>query len=233
MRRIEANWPTPVTVTAFTAIRPQPDEDTLLRCLPAGSTLARLEQVHGTHVVAAQDAVLAQNADAVYTRQPLMACAVRTADCLPVLICNRKGNEVAAIHAGWRGLAAGVIESTLDTLQSGREDLMVWLGPAISQQHFEVGPEVRDTFLQMAPNQERAAIERAFKPAAPGKYQADLYALAAGRLQRAGINAVYGGELCSFSDSQRLYSWRRDRDEGRLISVIAFVDSKQPLDNPA
>ena len=227
MRRIEANWPAPATVTAFTAIRPQPDEDTLLRYLPPGSALARLEQVHGTHAVAAQDAVLAQNADAVYSRQPLQVCAVRTADCLPVLVCNRKGNEVAAIHAGWRGLAAGVIESTLDALHSGRDELMVWLGPAISQQHFEVGPEVRDAFLQAAPNRERAGVELAFRPGAPGKYQADLYALARGRLQLAGVNAVYGGELCTFSDSQRFYSWRCSRDAGRLISVIAFEGNAQ------
>jgi len=142
---------------------------------------------------------------------------VRTADCLPVLFCSTDGTRVAAAHAGWRGLAAGVLENTISAMGSGVGDLLVWLGPAISQPNFEVGGEVRDAFLQ---NDADAAVY--FEPNARGRWQADLYGLARRRLAAAGVEAVYGGGWCTFADSARFYSYRRGQDTGRMVSFVAL-----------
>lgn len=146
-----------------------------------------------------------------------------TADCLPLLVCNSAGNEVAAIHAGWRGLVGGIIENTLQGLQSATGDLMVWLGPAISQAHFEVGPEVRSDFLDCSPSNTKEATADCFVPGRDDRYMADLYQLARLRLWALGVNRISGGSLCTFSDSRRFHSWRRDgQAAGRMASVIAF-----------
>lgn len=165
-------------------------------------------------------------ADASISTTPGQVCAVMTADCLPVLLCDRAGTVVGAAHAGWRGLCAGVIEATLARMDRQRPDTgsppqwLAWLGPAIGPDAFEVGAEVRSAFLERALTHERDAVEQAFRPGAPGKYLADLYALARIRLARAGCVDVYGGDACTVSDAQRFYSYRRDGVTGRMASLV-------------
>jgi len=177
---------------------------------------AWLKQVHGTMVVeAATVAGEAPAADASQTREAGVVCAVLTADCLPVLFCADDGSWVGAAHAGWRGLAAGVLEATLRTAPLPPARLMAWLGAAIGPAHFEVGPEVRDTFVAHQP--EAAA---AFTAGHGDRWQADLYALARLRLARAGLERVYGGGLCTYADAARFYSFRREADTGRMAALI-------------
>lgn len=172
-----------------------------------------LTQVHGNRVVRAGAAAQGAEADAAFTRQAGTVCAVLTADCLPVLLCARDGGAVAAIHAGWRGLAAGVIEATVVAL--GADALMAWLGPAIGPQAFEVGEEVRAAFVAAD-----AGAAAAFHPTTDGRWLADIYLLARRRLQRLGIADVYGGGECTRRDRARFYSYRRDGRTGRMASLI-------------
>ncbi|MGN7743197.1 peptidoglycan editing factor PgeF [Pseudomonas sp. 22526] len=175
---------------------------------------AWLKQVHGIDVVEADPSVVA-TADASWTATPGIACSAMTADCLPALFCDRAGTRVAAAHAGWRGLAAGVLEATLNNLKVAPEDVLVWLGPAIGPQAFEVGPEVRDAFVRHLP-----PTEQAFVPSHnPGKFMADIYRLARLRLAACGVTAVYGGGFCTVSDP-RFYSYRRSPRTGRFASLI-------------
>lgn len=178
-----------------------------------------LDQVHGTGVTELTSASVGQTprADACWTRERQLACAVLTADCLPVLLCDRDGSVVGAAHAGWRGLCGGVLEALIAALPAPPDTLMAWLGPAIGPACFEVGPEVRTQFLQQDPG---AAPAFSSSPARPGHYLADLYQLARRRLQRAGISAVFGGGLCTASDPARFFSYRRDGQTGRMASLI-------------
>jgi len=175
---------------------------------------AWLNQVHGTQVVEADPARVAE-ADASWSHTPGVACAVMTADCLPALFCDRAGQRVAAAHAGWRGLAAGVLEATAHSLGVATDQVLVWLGPAIGPQAFEVGAEVREAFIATHPE-----TDQAFVPGvAEGKFLADIYALARLRLAAIGITAVYGGGLCTVSDP-RFFSYRRAARTGRFASLI-------------
>ena len=176
-----------------------------------------LEQVHG---VAAVDAANGGNtkADASYARQPGVVCAVLTADCLPVLFCDEGGQVVAAAHAGWRGLLAGVLEQTIAAMALPGSELLAFLGPAIGPRAFEVGDEVRAAYLAADP---RAAS--AFQAAAVGKWYADLYALARQRLALQGVRRVFGGDWCTLSDARQFFSYRRDGRTGRMASMIWLV----------
>ena len=175
---------------------------------------AWLQQVHGIAVVHADPGIVA-TADASWTATPGIACAAMTADCLPALFCNRAGTRVAAAHAGWRGLAAGVLEATLDTLDVPAEDVLVWLGPAIGPKAFEVGPEVREVFINQLPE-----AAEAFVPSNnAGKFMADIYLLARLRLAERGVTAVYGGGFCTVTDP-RFFSYRRAARTGRFASLV-------------
>ncbi len=173
-----------------------------------------LNQVHGTQIIQADTASGVPDADASFTCAPHTVCAVMTADCLPVLFCARDGSAVAAAHAGWRGLAAGVLEATLAALQTPPDEVLVWLGAAIGPSAFEVGAEVRDAFIASHP--ESAA---AFMPHQQ-KWLADIYALARLRLQACGVTEIYGGGLCTYTDAARFYSYRRDSVTGRMATLI-------------
>jgi len=173
-----------------------------------------LTQVHGTAVCIA-GGTTAGETDAAIARDPETVVAVLTADCLPILLCGPNGSEVAAIHGGWRGLAAGVISETLSSMITAPDRLIAWLGPAISQPAFEVGEDVRQAFV----GQETAAAE-CFEPNERARWQADLYALARLQLRTAGVGHVYGGEFCTFGDSHRFFSYRRDGQCGRMASFI-------------
>ena len=181
----------------------------LLGCKPAW-----LQQVHGVAVVDASPAKVLE-ADASWTNTPGIACTVMTADCLPVLFCDRAGTRVAAAHAGWRGLAGGVLEATVDKLGVPADQVLVWLGPAIGPQAFEVGAEVREAFVN-----QHAEASAAFVPSAhAGKFMGDLYQLARIRLAARGIEAVFGGDFCTYSDA-RFFSYRRSSHTGRFASLI-------------
>lgn len=180
-----------------------------------------IRQVHGTAVVRAPLAQAEPDADACWTSEPGTVCLVQSADCLPVLLCEETGAAVAAAHAGWRGLSAGVLENTVRAMDAAPSRLLAWLGPAIGPRAFEVGAEVREAFLAAD-----AAADAAFVPAAaPQKFMADLYALARLRLQRAGVERVYGGGWCTHTEAQRFHSFRRDGASGRMASLI-WIESE-------
>ena len=174
-----------------------------------------LQQVHGTLAVDAENGPKPVVADAGFTHRRGRVCAVMTADCLPVLFCDRAGSVVAAAHAGWRGLAGGVLESTLAAMAVAPGEVLAWLGPAIGPAAFEVGDEVRAAFVGGIPD-----AAAAFVPVSVGKWLADLYALARLRLQRAGVPSIHGGEACTFSDPARYFSYRRDGVTGRMATLI-------------
>lgn len=177
-----------------------------------------LEQVHGTRVVdaaACADGAPRERADASFSREVGVCCAVLTADCLPVLFCDDRGSVVAAAHAGWRGLLAGVLEQTMAVMAVPPASLLAYLGPAIGPQAFVVGDEVRSAFVAHA-----AAASSAFAPLPAGKWLADLYALARLRLAAAGVSRIYGGSWCTVSDAERFFSYRRDGRTGRMASLI-------------
>jgi YfiH family protein len=184
-----------------------------------------LAQVHGTRVLdaATVDADAEPPiADASFASSRGVVCGVLTADCLPVLLCDAEGRTVGAVHAGWRGLADGVLERTVASMrEAGAGELMAWLGAAIGPNRFEVGPDVLEAFLRR-PGADEAAIRAAFAPVAlkPGKYFADLYALARIALLGAGVGRVWGGDFCTVSNSGRFYSYRRDGVTGRQASLI-------------
>lgn len=186
---------------------------TLRTLLPAEPVW--LKQVHGIVPVDADLAPILPEADASFSRQAGTVCAVMTADCLPVLFCDRGGSVVAAAHAGWRGLLHGVLEQTIQRMAVPPANLMAWLGPAIGPSCFEVGGEVRDAFLA-----QKGGSSVAFHPCGQGKWLADIYALARQRLQQAGVVEVSGGDLCTVSDPARFFSYRRDGVTGRMASLI-------------
>lgn len=175
-----------------------------------------LEQVHGTTVASADAASCRARADACVARRRGAVCVVMTADCLPVLLCDEDGTVVGAAHAGWKGLAAGVIEATVKEMGVAPHKLLAWLGPAISREHFEVGEAVRTAFIA-----HDAQAQTAFC-AQPdtGKYLADLYLLARQRLNALGITAIYGGERCTYSEPDCFFSYRRDGVTGRMGTFI-------------
>lgn len=241
---LQADWPAPANVRALTTLRSGPgvslppfDRFNLgLRCgddpahalenrrilrrelgLPAEPCW--LNQVHGAGVVrfgsTNADSTEEPVADASMTGSAGTVLAILTADCLPVLFCNEAGSEVAAAHAGWRGLVGGVLEATVHAMQSPPSTLMAWLGPAAGPLAYEIGTEVRDAFVESC-----EADASAFVATRPGHWKVDLYALARRRLRDAGVLRISGGDHCTISDSDRFYSHRRDQRTGRMASVI-------------
>jgi purine-nucleoside/S-methyl-5'-thioadenosine phosphorylase / adenosine deaminase len=179
-----------------------------------------LKQLHGTHVVNAAVTEPDCEADASFTRQAGVVCAVLTADCLPVLLCDDDGERVAVMHAGWRGLLNGVIENCVRCLDCPGSRLLAWLGPAIGPTVFEVGEEVRGLFLAEDPNSSNA-----FQPSPRGRWFANIYALAKQRLARVHVTEVFGGKWCTMEDAERFYSYRRDGVTGRMASLI-WLDNR-------
>jgi YfiH family protein len=228
---IVPEWPTPPAVRAFSTTRhlgavDAPIESSssrdnveaaIRRWLP--SPPRWLRQIHGARVHDADgnDALSEPpSADGIVTRSADIVCAIQTADCLPVLFADRAGSVVGAAHAGWRGLAAGVLEATLGAMRVDPDRTHVWIGPGIGPRAYEVGADVRDAHCAADP--EAAAC---FVPQAPGKWLADLYALARRRLARAGVRSVYGGGRCTFTEHTVFHSYRRDRARaGRMVTVI-------------
>jgi len=239
LRWMTPDWPAPATVRALSTFRDggvsegryaslnlgSHVEDTAVavgenrRLLRAAAGLPAepvwLTQVHGVGVRDLDTDEVLGPADAAVTRQPGRVCAILTADCLPVLLAAESGGGVGAAHAGWRGLAAGVIEATVAVMGGSAAGLLAWLGPAIGPGHFEVGTEVRDELLRADP-----AAEGAFERNARGRYMADLYALAHSRLMRLGVRRIYGGGECTYAAADKYFSHRRDGLTGRQATLI-------------
>lgn len=175
-----------------------------------------LNQVHGTNIVQLPYAnAVSPQADGSFSRVAGKVCVVMTADCLPVLLCDKQGTIVAAAHAGWRGLAAGVIENTVKAMAVAPDTLLAWLGPAIGPEAFEVGPEVVTAFVD-----QDSKARHAFRQTSEQHWLADIYALARLRLQSIGITEISGGGLCTYSEAGRFYSFRRDKITGRMAALI-------------
>ena len=194
----------------------QSNRNRLAVALPRKTQVQWLQQVHGNRVIRAGEGGYPE-ADACWSDQPGTACAVLTADCLPVLFAAEDGSVVAAAHAGWRGLLAGVLEATVEAMNVDPMRLMAWMGPAIGPQAFEVGSEVRDAFVDIAP------VGNAFTATGqPGKYLANIYQLARYRLAQAGVNRIQGGNRCTYTEAGQFFSYRRDGETGRMASVIVI-----------
>jgi len=192
----------------------------LRRMLPAEPRWLR--QMHGTRTVRAEEVSGTVEADASCTSVPDVVCAVLAADCLPVLLCDAAATTVAAVHAGWRGMAGGVIESAVSRFDAPPQSLHAYLGPAISPAAYEVGEEVRQAFVAGHP-----ADAAAFQAGQPGKYACDLYRLARFRLERLGVRHIEGGSYCTAADSVRFYSYRREGRTGRCAALI-WLESRAP-----
>jgi len=194
----------------------------LKRLAGYGGEPAWLEQVHGNTVINAAQAEAIVKADASFTTMTNTTCVVMTADCLPVLFCDKQGKGVAAAHAGWRGLAEGVLESTLKRLCSelacSSSDVMAWMGPAIGPTAFEVGNEVREAFIS------QHDVASVFSETRPQHWLMDIYAVARERLKAAGVNEISGGQFCTYSDEEHFFSYRRDGQCGRMASLIWLQD---------
>jgi YfiH family protein len=184
-----------------------------------------LHQIHGARVLPAAQVSDRPQADASYTGEPRIVCAIQIADCMPVLLTDTAGSVVAAAHAGWRGLASGVLENTIAKMvQTGARapDLLAYLGPAIGPDAFEVGDDVYEAFTQVSRD-----ASAAFKRKADGKWLCDLFMLARASLERSGVTRIYGGGLCTYSDPQRFYSYRRDKTTGRMAAFIWLGTAKR------
>lgn len=187
------------------------------KCQLPNNALQWLNQTHGTLVCEAKSDAKIREADASYSKSQGVACVIMTADCLPVLLCDKQGRQVAAVHAGWRSMAGGVIESTLATFPSPLE-VTAWLGPAIGPNAFEVGKDVVDAFSIYSSDRTQSAFSS--HPDMSDKWLANLYLLARIRLQSLGVTSIYGGDFCTFTDEARFYSYRRDGQTGRMASLI-------------
>ncbi len=218
--RVVPDWIVPpgvhglVTTRALGDMRSAEGRARLRALLPAEPLLVR--QIHGIGVVDADshDGEFPE-ADALVTRRRNRPCVILVADCMPVLLASDAGGVAGIAHAGWRGLAAGVIEATLEAMRVSPGRLIAWLGPAIGPRAYEVGDEVRAAFLARD-----AGAARALAPSRPGHWMLDLYAVARQRLDASGVKRVFGGACCTHSDPQRFFSWRRDRAAERMAAAI-------------
>lgn len=229
---VRPDWPAPAHVHAAVTTRhwqgawlppsgqapgvSEPQTERLIAALGLPQAPRWLRQQHGIEVIELTDAVGdVPSADAALTRAPGVVLAVRSADCLPILVTDSQGSEIAAIHAGWRGLSSGVIEATLGRLEAPPGRLLAWLGPAAGATAYEVGAEVRDALLGGHRDAAKALVA-----SRPGHWWCDLYALARQRLAAVGVSRVYGGNCCTIADADRFYSHRRAAEPGRMASLI-------------
>lgn len=218
---IRPEWPAPARAQVFVTTRALGDmrqgaagRKRLQTLLPADPFWLR--QVHGIAICDA-DSIGADElpeADAFVVRKPRIACAIQVADCMPVVLTTRAADVIAIAHAGWRGLAQGVLESALQAMHSPPQDVLAWLGPAIGPRVYEVGTEVREAFLAAD-----AEAQSAFLPTRPGHWLLDLYAIARQRLARCAVTSVHGGSFCTYTERERFFSFRRDRTSERMAAL--------------
>lgn len=241
---IEANWPAPAHVHAGTTTRlggtssasydsfnlaehvgddrhkVNANRELLRRYLQLPANPVWLRQAHGNHVINARTAARNTTADGSYTDTAGIVCAVLTADCLPLLLCDTRGMEIAAIHIGWRSFSSNIIRNALAVFSVPPSELMAWLGPCISSNHYEVGNDVRDPCLERS-----TLFDIAFTPVRDGHWRADLARLAKLELEEHGLDNIYGGEYCTFAEKSLFYSYRREGTTGRMASLI-WMDSE-------
>lgn len=221
MKYIEANWDAPKNIRAYTTTRhiSRPDQaqnNELIHLLALPQEPIWVKQTHSTIAIEAIPHNKGQIADATFTTQVNQVCAILTADCLPVFVCNRTGDFAALIHAGWRGLAAGIIENTLKNYHGDTEDLLIWLGPAIGANKFEVGKDVYDAFTLS-----HSQSAEAFTAINGNKWMADIYLLAKIRLRLQGVKHIYGESFCTYTQEDLFFSYRRDKNNpGRMASLL-------------
>jgi hypothetical protein len=238
---VAADWPAPPNVRAMTttrtggvsdgryaslnlathvgddAARVAANRERLSRTLGLPGEPAWLDQHHGTRILDVPSSTV-RRADGAYTDRPGVVCAILTADCLPVLLCDRSGREVCALHAGWRGLAGGIVPAGIARMKASPADLIAWLGPAIGAANYEVGSEVRAEFVTTD-----QSLGVAFTPSRPGHHRCDLYEIARRQLAAAGVGTVTGGRHCTFAEHTRFFSYRRDGglgDTGRIATLL-------------
>jgi len=233
------NWPAPKNIHAYTTTRgggvSQPPYNSFnlstnvgdeISAVTANRTRLRqdlklpnepfwLNQAHTNNVITAKSQSDFPSADAAYTTQSNIVCVTLTADCLPILLCSKQGNLVAAIHAGWRGIVNGVIEATIKALPVAPQELIAWFGPAIGPTVFEVEEEVKEKFVATDPK-----AQQAFTSIVPNKYLLNLYLIGRQRLNNCEVSAIYGGEFCTYSAPEKFFSFRRHATTGRLASLI-------------
>jgi polyphenol oxidase len=236
---IPANWPAPSQIRAGTSTRRggvssapyaefnlavhvgdsrsavSHNRQHLSRLLKLPSEPCWLDQYHSAVVIDPAAEPDTRHADGAWTDRVDTVCAVLTADCLPLLLCNSAGTEIAAVHCGWRGLAGGIIASALARMYSPPTDLLAWLGPAIGPAHYEIDQSVYTAFQPQL-----SRTDSVFQATRPGHWRLDLYAAAKQLLHAAGLRSIYGGERCTYRDSDRFYSYRRDGETGRMASLI-------------
>jgi len=203
------------------------NREALCKHLRLDKTPQWLEQVHGIKIVAAKSDDLVRTADASFSTETGQACVVMTADCLPIFLCDtsapkNRASQVAVLHCGWRSLAKGICAKAIQKFSCAPQQLMAYLGPAISQKHFEVGVDVLEAFFKSARSAEHAdAIASAFIPGQrPLHFYADIYELARAELKSLGVDAIYGGDYCTYEQAERFYSYRRDGVTGRMAHLI-------------
>jgi len=222
---ITPDWPAPSGIQAYTTLKAsnvsQPphtklNREQVVQILKLPNEPTWLHQIHSDIVLPAHPENTGKDADASYSNQVNQICIIQTADCLPILLCNKQGTHIAAIHAGWRGLAKNIIAKTIQTLQQPGSELLAWIGPGISQPNYEVGDEVRKTFIDNDPE-----TASAFIPSPNQRWLADLYAIAKLQLRKQKVTAIYGADFCTYSDEKNFFSYRRDGvDTGRIVSAI-------------
>jgi YfiH family protein len=236
---IYPNWPAPQHIRAFTTIRTgglsaapfnslnlgdhvgdaplivEQNREILLNSAKLPEPPRWLSQQHGCRVIESLHWSAGECADGIVTNTLNHVCPVLTADCLPILLCNQQGDRIAAIHAGWRGLANGVVENAIASFGLNKQHIMAWLGPAIGPENFEVGEDVVNNFVQ-----HDVIAKQAFKQTDDTHYNADIYLLARQRLRALGVTDIYGGQFCTVNDPTRFFSYRRDNVTGRMASVI-------------
>lgn len=223
MKYLQPDWPAPKHIKAYSTLRntwtARNSGEPLKKILNLPAEPIWLKQEHTNIVVEALPENTDKIADASWSKTPNKVCIALTADCLPVLICNIQGSKVAAIHAGWRGLAAGVIEETVKAMNEPCENLLIWLGPAIGPQKFEVGKDVYDAFTQ-----KHAESKNAFLHCTEGKWLANLYELAKIRLALLGVSQVYGGDYCTHTQEDLFFSFRRDKGKKGNMASLIWID---------
>jgi YfiH family protein len=231
---IYPKWPAPKNIVALTTTRTIGNLAThvaldrqeaisnrskLYQALATPPPIQWLNQTHSVAIANLTENQPPYDADACYTQQQNQVCAVLTADCLPVLITNKSGTEVAAIHAGWRGLYGGIIAKTIQSLKSHQHELLIWLGPAIGPKCYELSDAIREQFLAANPQHNNAFIQNR-----PGHWLADLYQIARNQLQQLGINQIFGANHCTYSENTLFYSYRREKEKsGRIASLIWII----------
>jgi purine-nucleoside/S-methyl-5'-thioadenosine phosphorylase / adenosine deaminase len=223
---IQPNWPAPANIYAYTTLRHSnisrpPDRyldcDRLISLLDLPTEPIWLRQIHSNIVLPAIPENRNKEADATFSHEPQQVCIVLTADCLPILLCDQTGSHVAAIHAGWRGLQKNIIANTLQALNVPGYELLAWIGPGISQKHYEVGDEVRTLFINADPQ-----TTHAFIPSPNQRWMADLYTIAKIQLQKQGITKIYGCDFCTYTDDENFFSCRRD-GKGKFGNMASLI----------